>query len=210
MEVCKFERLAQTLPGKWCSSAFAEQVWFHSGQGENLIKLIYLPEEPFAWLELNIKIQILSCGMSMAADVATLLRIIWEQFFYYYNHHYHYFNLAIKLMWLSQHFQQIVIAWTSGGQRNYSCHHFYAVLGVNNLTTNMCSRMNLEWKGAKEKGGLLSIVFSYQYGGNRHVCLLKSSLLSPSRSHVCTSASQHFPWILALSMAEHWWQFKEG
>lgn len=110
LKVCKFGHLAWILPRNWCSPAFAERNRFHSEQGKTSLKtIVYLPGEPFAWCELNLKMHLLSWEMSIAADVATLLRIIWEQFFYYYyHHHYHYFNLAIRLIWLSQHFQQIM------------------------------------------------------------------------------------------------------
>ena len=43
---------------------------------------------------------------------------------------------------------------------DYSCHHlFYSVLGVENLTTTMRYRLKPDaWEGAREKGGLLTIV----------------------------------------------------
>lgn len=141
-----------------------KEVRCHSGQGKTSLKtVIYLPGEPLACCEPSPKMQILSWRMSMAADVATSLRIIWEPFFYYYyHHHYHYFNLAIRLIWFSQHFQQIAMAWRSVCVCvcvfvRDSC---YPVLGVNALSTNMCPRLKPdEWEGAREKEGLLTILF---------------------------------------------------
>ena len=150
-------------------------------------------------------------------DVATLLKTIWKQFCYYYHHHhhYHYFNLAIRLTWLSQHFQQMVMAWRGERERErecvcvsvceaggYSCHRlFYSVLGVENLTTTMRCRLKPDaWEGAREKGGLLTIVLIKVI--NMTTFLIKymqAGLWGHKRSRTYISASQHLPWMLALS-----------
>lgn len=168
---CKFGLWAQILPRKLAFTCFyRKKLRFHSRQEKPHYRL-HLP----SWSHLPDMNWILKCKFFPGAwgwqlDVATLLKTIWKQFCYYYYHHHHdhYFNLAIRLIWLGQHFQQIVMAWRRdrkcvggvGEGGGCSCHdHFYSVLGVKYLTTTMCYRLKPDaWEGAREKEGLLTIV----------------------------------------------------